>query len=256
MPLVLSETPCDGVRLLRLNRPEAYNALNTPLRNELADLVEALGDDPDMRCIVITGNEKAFAAGADLAEIHTDTPVDIMARKVRRFWNRIESCPIPIIAAVRGVAFGGGCELALNADIIVAGENAKFGQPEVRVGVMPGGGGTQRLIRAVGKYKAMKLVLTGEPISGVEAAQMGLASEAVPDDQVLDRALALAAKIAALPPVAIRLTKEVTLAGADAALSTGLLMERRLFEMLFSTADQKEGMGAFLDRREAKFTGR
>lgn len=256
MPLILCETPSEGVRLLRLNRPEAHNALSTPLRNELADLVENLGEDADTRCIVITGNEKAFAAGADLAEIRQDMPVDIMARKVRRFWNRIESCPIPIIAAVRGVAFGGGCELALNADIIVAGENAKFGQPEVRVGVMPGGGGTQRLIRAIGKYKTMKLVLTGEPISGAEAAAMGLASEAVPDDQVLDRALALAARIAALPPVSIRLTKEVTLAGADAALSTGLLMERRLFEMLFSTEDQKEGMGAFLEKREAKFTGR
>lgn len=256
MALVLRENPAPGVVLLRLNRPEARNALNTALRGELAEHFSALAEDGDARCVVLTGDDRAFAAGADLKEIVDDGPVEIMARKVRRFWKVIETCPIPIVAAVRGVALGGGCELALQADIIVAGEGARFAQPEVRVGVMPGGGGTQRLMRAVGKYRAMKMILTGEPVSGREAAAMGMASEAVPDDRVLDRALEIARTIAALPPLAVRLTKEVALAGADASLDTGLTMERRLFEMLFATADQKEGMRAFAERREPSFLGR
>ncbi|CFX06520.1 enoyl-CoA hydratase-isomerase [Candidatus Filomicrobium marinum] len=256
MALVLREEPSEGVKLLRLNRPDARNALNTALRKELASHFQELSSDETARCIVITGDDKAFAAGADLKEIVDDTPVEIMNRNVRRFWNVISSCPVPVIAAVRGVALGGGCELALHADIIVAGENARFAQPEVCVGVMPGGGGTQRLVRAIGKYQTMKLVLTGEPISGRDAFTMGLASEVVPDDAVLDRALEMARKIASLPPISIRLTKEVTLAGADAALDTGLLMERRLFEMMFATADQKEGMNAFIEKRKPDFAGR
>lgn len=255
MSLVICEELPNGVRLLRLNRPEARNALNTALRQAIAAQFQQLNQDDAVRCIVIAGDEKAFAAGADLKEIVDDTPIDIMARKVRQFWNTIECCPVPIIAAVRGVALGGGCELALQADIIVAGETARFAQPEVRVGVMPGGGGTQRLIRAIGKYKAMRMVLTGEPVSGTEAYAMGLASEVVPDEKVLDRALELAFTIADMPPVSIRLTKEVTMAGADAALSSGLLMERRLFEMLFASSDQKEGMRAFMEKRKADFSG-
>lgn len=256
MTTILVERPADGVVVLRLNRPEARNALNGELRQELADRIREIGEDPDARCVVITGNGKAFAAGADLKEIVDDTPVEIMQRRALQLWRVVAECPLPIIAAVNGPAFGGGCELALHADIIVAGENAPMGQPEVRVGIMPGGGGTQRLIRAIGKYRAMKLVLTGDPITGAEAAAMGLASEAVPDDQVLDRSLEIARTIASRPPLAIRFTKEVTLRGADAALDTGLLMERRMFEFLFSTEDQKEGMRAFIEKRDASFKGR
>lgn len=256
MALVLVERPSDGVALVRLNRPEAHNALSTALRIELTGVIKSLGEDTDTRCIVVTGNEKAFAAGADLKEIVHDNPLEIMERGVLRLWKIIASCPKPIIAAVNGVAYGGGCELALHADIIIAGENASFGQPEVRVGVMPGGGATQRLMRAVGKYHTMMMVLTGEPISGVRAAQIGLASEAVPDDQVLARALAVATTISRLPPVAIRFTKEAVMAGADASLDTGLLLERRLFEMLFSTQDQKEGMTAFAEKRPPSFKGK
>ncbi|WP_099867569.1 enoyl-CoA hydratase-related protein [Pararhizobium haloflavum] len=256
MALVLREEPAAGIVVLRLNRPEARNALNTALRAEIVAQFQALNEDESLRCVIVTGDDKAFAAGADLKEVVEDGAVDIMRRRIRQFWNVIVACPVPIIAAVRGAALGGGCELALHADIIVAGENARFAQPEVRVGVMPGGGGTQRLIRAVGKYRAMKMVLTGEPVTGTEAFAMGLASEVVPDGDVMERALEIARTIAALPPISIRLTKEVTLAGADASLDTGLLMERRLFEMLFSTDDQKEGMRAFLEKRTAAFSGK
>ncbi len=256
MPLVLLEHPYDGVALLRLNRPAARNALNTDLRTQLAALFAQLGDDAATRSIVITGDRKAFAAGADLKEIAGDTPIDMLQRPVLKLWRTIAGCPKPVIAAVNGVALGGGCELALHADIIIAGEHATFGQPELRVGIMPGGGATQRLMRAIGKYQAMLLLLTGAPVSGVRAAALGLASETVPDDQVLERALEIARTIADLPPIAVRLTKEAALAGADAALDTGLALERHAFELLFASHDQKEGMQAFIDKREPRFEGR
>ncbi|MFZ5556339.1 MAG: enoyl-CoA hydratase-related protein [Pseudomonadota bacterium] len=256
MAVVLVERPADGVALVRLNRPDARNALNGELRAQLAETFRALTDDDGVRCIVVAGNDKAFAAGADLKEIQNDGPVEILQRQVLRLWQAIATCPKPIIAAVNGFALGGGCELALHADIIVAGENATFGQPEVKVGIMPGGGATQRLTRAVGKYRAMKMVLTGEPVSGREAAAMGLASEVAPDEKVLPRALELASAIAALPPLAVMQTKEVLLAGADASLYTGLLLERKSFELLFASRDQKEGIAAFLEKRKPKFEGR
>lgn len=256
MSIIDVENPSDGVVLLRLNRPEARNALNTELRVRMAALFDQLGSDPAVRCIVITGDDKAFAAGADLKEVAEDSAVEIMQRGVLKLWKSLAHCPKPVIAAVNGVALGGGCELALHADIIVAGESARFGQPELRVGVMPGGGATQRLMRAIGKYKTMKLVLTGETISGVEAAEMGLASEVVPDAAVVARALEIAGTIAAMPPIAVQLTKEAAMAGADAALDTGLLLERRMFEFLFSTRDQKEGMRAFAEKRAPQFEGR
>lgn len=256
MAVVLLERPADGVALVRLNRPEARNALNGELRAALARTFRDLSDDDGARCVVVTGNAKAFAAGADLKEIQNDGPVEILQRQVLRLWQAIAQCPKPIIAAVNGFALGGGCELALHADIIVAGENATFGQPEVKVGIMAGGGATQRLARAIGKYRAMKLLLTGEPVSGSEAAAMGLASEAVPDDQVLSRALELASAIAALPPLAVMQTKEVLLAGADAPLYTGLLLERKSFELLFGSRDQKEGMAAFFEKRKPRFEGK
>lgn len=255
MSVVLLERSADGVALVRLNRPEARNALNTAVRTRLAEVFRELAEDDAVRCIVITGDETAFAAGADLKEIQNDGPVQMMQRQVLRLWQVIATCPKPIIAAVRGFALGGGCELALHADIIVAGDNATLGQPEVKVGIMPGGGATQRLVRAIGKYRAMKMVLTGEPVNGREAAAMGLASEAVPDDQVLPRALELARGIAALPPLAVMQTKEVLLAGADAPLYTGLMLERKAFELLFASHDQKEGMAAFFEKRKPQYEG-
>jgi enoyl-CoA hydratase len=254
-PLVLKTQPLPGVCLLTLNRPEARNALNDALRKALSQAFALAGEEPDLRVIVITGEGESFAAGADLKEIASDDPVAIRRRRVLSLWQQIASCPLPIIAAVRGHALGGGCELALHADIIVAADDAVFGQPEVRVGVMPGGGATQRLIRAVGKYRAMKLVLTGEPITGEQAAQWGLASESLACEKVLERALELAARIAKLPPLAVQSAKEAMLAGADAALATGLLLERRMFEGLFATDDQKEGMAAFAEKRPPNFKG-
>ena len=255
MPLVLVEHPADHVALVKLNRPEARNALDLPTRKALVAAFRELSDDVSVRCIVVTGDERTFAAGADLKEMSTMRPRDWMSLGIRQLWKVISDCPHPVIAAVNGYALGGGCELAMHADMIIAGENAKFGQPEVRVGIMPGGGGTQRLTRAVGKYKAMKLLLTGEMIDGREAYDMGLASEVVPDDRVVDRALELAKTIAALPPIAVRFTKEAVLAGADAALETGLILERRSLEFLFDTDDQAEGMRAFIEKRAPQFKG-
>jgi enoyl-CoA hydratase len=254
--LVVVEKPADGVVLLRLNRPDALNALNMDLRRRLTDLIRDLSEDEDVRCIVITGNEKAFMAGADIKEMSDKGTVDVTRMNVRRMWAVVADCPKPVIAAVNGFALGGGCELAMHADIIVAGEGATFGQPEIRVGIMPGGGGTQRLPRAVGKFKAMKMMLTGEPVSGREAFDMGLASEVVEDAQVLPRALEIANKIAAMPPLAVRRIKEAVLAGQDASLAAGLMLERRAFDTLFDTEDQKEGMKAFAEKRKPEYKGK
>jgi enoyl-CoA hydratase len=256
MSLVLRENLDNGIVLLRMNRPEAMNALSLATRLELDAHFKNLNDDSEVRCIVITGNEKVFVAGADLKEMSSMSTSQMTLGNTRQMWRVITSCPIPIIAAVNGFALGGGCELAMHADIIIAGKGAKFGQPEVRVGIMAGGGGTQRLTRAVGKFKAMKILLTGEQFSGEEAYEMGLASEVVEDDQVLDRSLELAATISALPPLAIRQTKEVILSGADNSLETGLNLERKAFDILFDTEDQKEGMQAFIEKRKPTFKGK
>ncbi len=256
MSLVLLERPEDGIALLRINRPEAMNALNNAAREELATHFEALNADGSVRVIVITGNEKAFVAGADLKEFADLGTADWAFTDARRMWRIVSACPKPMIAAVNGFALGGGCELALHCDIIIAGENAKMGLPEIQVGVLPGGGGTQRLTRAVGKYKALKMMLTAEWVSGQEASDMGLASEAVPDEEVLDRAMAIAHKVAKMPPLGAKYIKEVTLAGMDASLETGLMLERKAFEILFSTGDQKEGAAAFIEKRKPEFKGK
>lgn len=256
MSEVLRETPAEGVVLLRINRPAARNALNMRVRLRLSEEFQKIASDPSLRAVVLTGDEKAFAAGADLKEFAELSAVEQMRRQTHRLFASIANCPKPVIAAVNGFALGGGCELAMHADIIVAGENARFGQPEVRVGLMPGAGGTQRLTRAVGKFRAMKLVLLGEPISGVEAAEMGLASEVVPDEQVVPRALEMAKKIAELPPLAIEQIKEVLIAGMDASLEAGLMLERKAFQLLFATEDQKEGARAFAEKRRPLFRGR
>jgi enoyl-CoA hydratase len=254
--ILLSETPAPGVALLTINRPEAKNALNRDLRAKLAERFQALGADPEIRAIVLTGNDEAFAAGADIRDVAEADAIDMMTRPTEHHWRAIQSCPKPIIAAVRGYALGGGCELAMHCDIIVAGEGASFGQPEIKIGIMPGAGGTQRLTRAVGKFKAMKMLLLGDPVTAAEAQSMGLVSELVPDDEVLDRAIALAKKISYLPPLAVRQIKEVLLAGQDASLETALMLERKSFQLLFASEDQKEGMRAFLEKRRPTYKGK
>jgi enoyl-CoA hydratase/carnithine racemase len=256
MTEVLCERPREGVALVRINRPQVRNALNMRVRELLTEHFTRLGGDDDVRCIVLTGNEEAFVAGADIGEMAELTPTEQMLRRTHLHWRAIASCSKPVIAAVNGYALGGGCELAMHADIIIAGEGAKFGQPEVRVGIMPGAGGTQRLTRAVGKFKAMKMVLTGEPVTAAEAEAMGLVSEVVADAEVLERALKMAERIAAMPPLAVMQIKEVLLAGQDASLETALMLERKAFQMLFDSRDQKEGMKAFAEKRRPRYEGR
>ena len=254
--LVLLERPAESVVLLRINRPEVRNALNLEVRKLLAKHLAELGADTTTRAVVLTGNEKSFAAGADIKEMAEAGTIEMLQRGVHKLWRAIAGCPKPVIAAVNGYALGGGCELAMTCDIIVAGESARFGQPEVLIGIIPGGGGTQRLTRAVGKYKAMKYILTGDQISAKEAFEMGLASEVVPDPEVEGRAIDLARQIAVLPPLAVQLAKEAVLAGMEAPLSSALALEVKSLQILFSSQDQKEGMRAFIDKRKPKFSGR
>ncbi len=253
--ILICDVADTGVAVVHLNRPEARNALNLPLRTVMADTFRKLQDDPAVRCVVIAGKGPCFAAGADLREAVEQGPREIWAMEVLRHWRALAEFPKPLIAAVHGAALGGGCELAMHADIIIVEEGARLGQPEVAVGIMPGGGATQRLMRAVGKFRAMPMMLTGDLITGKQAFEMGLASEVVADGTALEHAVAMAERIARRPPIAVRLTKEVALAGADAPLATGLMLERRAFELLFDTQDQKEGMHAFLERRTPVFKG-
>ncbi|MEM0054289.1 MAG: enoyl-CoA hydratase-related protein [Nitrososphaeria archaeon] len=255
MQYVLEESYSAHVKILYLNRPEFLNALNLQLRKELADAFDRLNKDDSTKCIIITGNEKSFAAGADLKEFADASSVDILAKKLHTLWRPIWDCPKPIIAAVNGFALGGGCELAMCADIIIAGESAKFGQPEIKVGIMPGSGGTQRLVRTIGKYKTMRFLLTGDFFDARSAYNMGLVSEVVPDSKVLQTALELADKITSLPTIAISQIKEVINKGADIPLETALALERQAFYVTFSTKDQKEGMKAFLEKRKPNFKG-
>ena len=253
---VLLEKPVDGVAIVKLNRVEVKNALNLAVRQDLSLLFSELGADPSIRCIVLTGGDKVFAAGADIRDMADKGAIDMMLRNIHLLWQAIASCPKPVIAAVNGYAWGGGCELAMHADIIIAGESATFCQPEVKVGIMPGAGGTQRLTRAVGKFQAMKMILTGSPVSAREALQMGLCSEVLPDDEVQGAALKMASQIAAMPPIAVMQMKEVLLAGQDMSLEAALILERKAFQLLFDTKDQKEGMKAFLEKRKPVYQGR
>src|SRR6187551_1700940 len=221
-PVVVVEHPADGVALIRINRPEARNALNMEVRRLIARHLAEMGEDEAIRCIVLTGNDKSFAAGADIKEMAGAGTIEMMARGTDKLWRAIAACPKPVIAAVNGFALGGGCELAMTCDIIIAGESAKFGQPEVKIGIIPGGGGTQRLPRAVGKYKAMRYLLTGDLFGARDAFQMGLVSEVVPDAEVEKRAIDMAKQIAELPPLAVENIKEAVLRGLDASLEAGL----------------------------------
>lgn len=253
--LVLIEYPAEHIALVRLNRPDAKNALSNALRKQLAEHFIELSKRNEIRAIVLTGGEEVFAAGADIKDMTTATTIDMYSRHTEYYWKAIAECPKPVIAAVNGYALGGGCELAMHADIIIAGESARFGQPEVKVGVMPGAGGTQRLIRAVGKYQAMRIILTGCMIKAPEALNMGLVSEVVSNDQTIPRAIEMAKEIAKMPPIAIAQIKEVVLAGMDLPLDAALMLERKAFQILFNSKDQKEGANAFVEKRTPNYRG-
>jgi enoyl-CoA hydratase/carnithine racemase len=247
----------EAVTLVRLNRPEALNALNGQLMDELTAVLDAAEADEAVRAIVITGSDRAFAAGADIKEMAPKSYAEAFAEDfITRNWERVTRCRKPVIAAVAGYALGGGCELAMMCDFIIAADNARFGQPEINLGVIPGAGGTQRLTRFVGKSKAMDMVLTGRMMDAAEAERSGLVSRIVPLAELVPTALETAKKIAALSPQAVMIAKELVGAAYETPLSQGVRMERRLFHSLFAFEDQKEGMAAFVEKRPAKFTGR
>ena len=251
--ILLEERPHPGVAVLRLNRPEVLNALNLALRQALAEAFTRLDADDTVRVVVLAGGARAFCAGADLNEYLDATAPDIIGRQMDRLWGAISACRKPVIAAVRGHALGGGCELAMHADILLAGDTAGFGQPEVRLGLMPGGGATQRLSRAVGNFRAMKLLLTGERIKAADAFAMGLASEVVPDAELEDRALTLAADLAQGPRLAQQFIKEAVLESMSSPLPLGLQFERKSFQLLFATQDKHTGIAARLAKQEPRF---
>ncbi|WP_311215022.1 MULTISPECIES: enoyl-CoA hydratase-related protein [unclassified Arthrobacter] len=253
---LIVEWAAPGVALLTINRPERRNALNIEVKEDVARAVEALGADSSVRSIVITGAGGAFVAGTDVAEMENLTPVEHTLRVTDRMFTVLRACPKPLIAAVEGYALGGGCELALCCDIIIASESARFGQPEILLGVIPGAGGTQRLLRAVGRYQAMRLLLTGKHVVASEGLSMGMVSELAPEGEALVQATEMAKLIAKMPPLAVAAIKEVVRAGADVPLETALLLERKAFQILFDSEDQKEGMRAFLEKRPPEYQGR
>ena len=244
------------VGLVRFNRPKELNALNAVLMEELITALEAFDKDSAIGCMVVTGNERAFAAGADIKEMAGAGTVEMLTRDTLSRWDRLKKIKKPIIAAVSGYCLGGGCELAMACDMIVATESARFGQPEINIGVMPGAGGTQRLTRAVGKALAMEMVLNGRMLSAEEAIRWGLVNRVVPVEVYLDEALALAQALAERAPLAIRLAKESVNNAFETYLADGLADERRAFYMLFATEDQKEGMAAFVEKRPAEWKGK
>lgn len=244
------------VALVRLNRPKELNALNLELMQQLRDALLHLDADDSVRCIIVTGDERAFAAGADIKQMANRTALDMLNIDQFAIWDSIRKTKKPIVAAVSGFALGGGCELAMLCDMIVASETAQFGQPEIKIGVMPGAGGTQRLTRIVGRNRAMEMVLTGKFITAAEALAYGLANKVVPVEVYLDEALALAQTIAAQSPTAVRLAKEAVNRSWETFLDEGLYFERKNFYLLFATEDQKEGMAAFVEKRTPNYTGR
>jgi enoyl-CoA hydratase/carnithine racemase len=250
-------TSIDGrVALLRINRPEARNALSPEVMELMAGELERLDADRGISCIVIAGSDEAFAAGADIGALAERRFHEALFHPSASFWKRIGECRTPLIAAVSGWALGGGCELALACDLIVASETAEFGQPEITLGIIPGGGGTQRLARAAGKQRAMELVLTGRRFDAGEAKAMGLVNEIAGRGEWLEAALELAGRIASRPPIAVRLAKQAVLAAEESGLAAGLEQERRLYELAMATEDRVEGMRAFLEKRKPEFEGR
>ena len=249
-------TSVDGpVALCRIDRPEARNALSPEVMDELAAALEGFDADPEVRCIVVAGSDEVFASGADIRSLRERTFQDSLVHPAASFWKRLAAIRTPTIAAVSGFALGGGCELALSCDLIVASETAEFGQPEITLGIIPGGGGTQRLARVVGKQRAMELVLTGRRIEAAEAERMGFVNAVCKKREWLDQALELAQRIAKRPPIAARLAKQAVLGAEEASMTAGLEMERRLYEQSMATEDRIEGMDAFLEKRKPKFRG-
>ncbi len=242
--------------IIRLNRPKVLNALSFNVLREIVDTLEDFDRDGRIRATVLTGNDDAFSAGADIKELSEATPVDLIERNQFGLWDRLKKIVKPVIAAVSGHALGGGCELAMSCDIIVASETARFGQPEINIGIMPGAGGTQRLTRAIGKFRAMELILTGQPITAREAEKHGLVNKVVPVEAYFEEAKKLAMQIAQKAPVAVRLAKDSVLKAFETPLDEGLQFERRNFYLLFSTDDMREGMKAFIEKRPPHFKGR
>ena len=252
---VLLERHGDGTATIKVNRPEARNALNIATRKALAQFFTELGDDEDIRAIVLTGSDEVFVAGADIRDMVETSAVEMMKRRSERWWGAVANVPQPVIAAVNGFALGGGLELAMCCDVIIAGRGAKLGQPEVRLGIIPGAGGTQRLTRAIGKFQTMRLVLSGEMIEAEEAFTMELVSKVVDDADTYETALKMARSIAKLPPLAVQSAKEAVNLSEDVSLQAGLFMERKAVQVLFASEDKKEGMSAFLEKRKPDFTG-
>jgi enoyl-CoA hydratase len=247
----------DGVALVTLDRPEVLNALDYRTLGELVAALESLDADESVRCVVTTGaGDRAFAAGADIKEMADATPITLTKANNFARWERLRRIRVPIVAAVRGFALGGGCELAMACDMVVAADDAQFGQPEIKIGIMPGAGGTQRLTRALGKAKAMEMILTGRNISAAEALERGLVTRVVAREETLAEALRLASEVASLPPIAVRAAKESVNRAYELSLEAGLEFERRNFFMLFASEDQKEGMRAFIEKRQPEWKGR
>jgi enoyl-CoA hydratase/carnithine racemase len=246
----------EAVGIVTLDRPEKRNALSPTLMEELATAVEAYDTDSDVRCIVIAGRDEVFAAGADIKAMSERSFQDVIERSTIGFWHQLAACRTPLIAAVSGFALGGGCELALLCDMIVASETAEFGQPEITLGIIPGGGGTQRLARVIGKQRTMDLVLTGRRISAEDALALGFVNRVAPKDRWLDEALDLAAVVARRPPLAVKIAKQAVLAAEEMPLAGALDHERRLYELTMATEDRVEGMRAFLEKRKPEFRGR
>ncbi len=246
----------EPIAVVQINRPNQLNALNSRVMQELTGALEELDADSAIRCIIITGSERAFGAGADIKDMADATPVEMLERNWIAYWDRIKKVTKPVIAAVSGYAYGGGCELAMACDLIVASESAVFAQPEINLGVIPGAGGTQRLTRALGKSKAMEMVLTGRPLSAREAEARGLVARVYPTEVYLDEAKTLAREIASKAPVALRLAKESVNKAFETSLADGLDFERKMFYFLFGTEDGHEGMKAFVEKRKPEWKGK
>ncbi len=245
----------DGIALIKLNRPEIHNALSLALMEELGDALTSLDKDPEVKSVILTGNDKAFSVGADLKEVSESKTIDLLIIDQFSIWDEMGRFKKPLIAAVSGWVVGGGCELAMLCDMVVASDTAQFGQPEIKRGIGSGAGGTQRLPRAVGKAKAMEIILTGDYIDAEYAFQIGLINRVYPVDQYLEGALKIARKISELPPLAVRLAKESVNKAFNSTLSDGLTFERKNYYLTFSTEDQKEGIKAFLEKRKANYSG-